>query len=263
MTSLPQTNKSLGQHWLTDTPTLESIVELADVDNTDTVLEVGPGIGSLTEMLSKRAKNVVAVEFDKRFARSLLSKYGGTNVQVVEQDILRFDTSSLPANYKVVANIPYYLTSNLLRRLLESANPPQAMVLLMQKEVAQRIVAKPGSMSVLAVSVQFYCECSLGIVVPPELFTPPPKVDSQVLVLHLRPEPLFTDVDSDIFFRVVRAGFHSKRKKIKSSLLSDLGMGKERISQLLAQANISPDCRAQELSMQQWHALYKSYISFL
>ncbi len=225
----------------------------------DTVLEVGPGPGTLTAVLANHAGKVVAVEYDQTLALKLAARYGGTNVKVVPDDILQFDTSQLPAGYKVVANIPYYLTSNLLRVLLESANPPSSLTLLVQKEVAERIAAAPGKLSLLAVSVQFYCEVSLGEVVPAHLFTPPPKVDSQVIKLVYRHAPLFNDVDTTQFFRIVKAGFSERRKKLRSSLSGGLQMGKPEAEELLQKAGIDPNSRAQELSLEQWYALYNSY----
>ncbi|HLB40661.1 MAG TPA: 16S rRNA (adenine(1518)-N(6)/adenine(1519)-N(6))-dimethyltransferase RsmA, partial [Candidatus Babeliales bacterium] len=168
--------KSLGQHWLKDEPTLSYIANSANLSATDTVLEIGPGLGTLTRHLLDRAKEVMAVELDEALAQKLPSH---EKLQVVQADILKFDLTKLPPGYKVVANIPYYLTSNLLRVLAESDNSPILMVLLVQKEVAQRITAKPGQMSVLAVSIQLYYQPQLGKVVPAELFTPSPKVDSQ------------------------------------------------------------------------------------
>jgi 16S rRNA (adenine1518-N6/adenine1519-N6)-dimethyltransferase len=255
MSDLPFAKKRLGQHWLSDTSTLEDIVEFADVTQNDTVLEVGPGVGTLTAHLAKRAGKVVAVEFDDELSGPLAAKYANTNVQVIPDDILQFDTTQLPAGYKVVANIPYYLTSNLLRVLLESKNPPASLTLLVQKEVAERIAAKPGQLSILAVSVQFYCDVHLGEVVPAHLFTPPPKVDSQVIRMDFRAQPLFPDVETDKFFKVMKAGFSEKRKKLRSSLSRGLAIDKEAAEILLHKANISPDKRAQELSIEDWYKL--------
>lgn len=256
MKDLPYANKTLGQHWLTDASALESICDLAELTKDDLVVEVGPGLGTLTEHLRKRAGKVVAVEYDEKLALELAAKYANTNVEVRSEDILRFDLTALPA-YKVVANIPYYLTSNLLRVLCESPNPPRSMTLLVQKEVAERVVAGPGAMSLLSVSVQFYCEASLGELVPAFLFTPPPKVDSQVLHLVYRQKPLFDDVDTAKFFRIVKAGFSERRKKLRSSLSGGLKMDKSEAETYLQKAGISPDKRAQELTLKNWYDLYK------
>ncbi|MBI3624373.1 ribosomal RNA small subunit methyltransferase A, partial [Candidatus Saccharibacteria bacterium] len=158
--------KALGQHWLQDQTSLEAMCTAAEVESTDTVLEIGPGLGALTELLVSKAKRVVAVEFDQHLATQLPQQVKTGNLEVVHQDILRFDLSSLPSDYKVVANIPYYLTSHLLRVLSESPNPPRLMALLVQKEVAQRVCAQPGAMSLLSVSVQFYYQAKLGRLVP-------------------------------------------------------------------------------------------------
>lgn len=256
---MPSTKKSLGQHWLHDTDSLDAIVAAAHVQPTDTVLEIGPGPGTLTEKLVQQASQVVAVEFDTDLAQELPMRVPANNLRVVHQDILQFDLTSLPPNYKVVANIPYYLTSNLLRVLCESANHFSNAAILIQKEVAERVCAGPGSMSMLSVSVQFYCEARLGAVVPAELFTPPPKVDSQVLELTFRQQPLFPDVDTRTFFRVVKAGFAQRRKTLLNSLSGGLQLDRAATEALLAQADILPTVRAQALSLDQWYELYKAY----
>jgi 16S rRNA (adenine1518-N6/adenine1519-N6)-dimethyltransferase len=256
MSSIPK--KSLGQHWLHDAEALNAICDEADVNANDTVLEIGPGLGTLTSLLTKRAKAVVAVEFDKELARSLPGQVTASNLSTVHQDILRFDLTTLPPGYKVVANIPYYLTSNLIRNLSESVNPPSVAVLLVQKEVAQRVAAEPGGMSLLSVSAQFYWEASVGRVVAAELFTPPPKVDSQILILKKRLQPLFPGVDIQSFFRLVKAGFASRRKTLLNSLSGGLRISKDEAGELLKSADILPNLRAQSLSLPQWHKLYES-----
>jgi 16S rRNA (adenine1518-N6/adenine1519-N6)-dimethyltransferase len=249
--------KSLGQHWLYDGTTLDAICDSADVTAHDTVLEVGPGLGTLTKKLVQRAKHVTAVEFDRILATSLPDNVKSDKLTVVGEDILKFDLTTLPAGYKVVANIPYYLTSNLIRILCESANPFSTAVILIQKEVAERVAARPGQMSLLSVSAQFYCDVSLGIEVPAELFTPPPKVDSQVLVLKYRQEPLYEDVDTKLFFRVVKAGFSQKRKTLVNSLSAGLAISKDEARQMLGSADIAENTRAQALSLDDWYALYE------
>lgn len=256
---MPSTKKSLGQHWLEDAESLDAIVDAADVQPSDTVLEIGPGPGTLTQKLVQHVAQVVAVEFDADLARDLPKRVPASNLQVVQQDILHFDLTSLPPNYKVVANIPYYLTSNLLRVLCESSNHFSKAAILIQKEVAQRVCAAPGAMSLLSVSVQFYCEARLGILVPAALFTPPPKVDSQVLELTFREQPLFTGVDTRVFFRVVKAGFAQRRKTLLNSLSGGLQLDRAETEALLQQANIIPTVRAQALNVQQWYDLYQAY----
>lgn len=253
--------KSLGQHWLTDEASLDAMLEAADIGLEDTVLEIGPGLGSLTEELVAAAKRLIAVEFDEALARKLPERVPAANLTVVQSDILSFDLTSLPPDYKVVANIPYYLTSNLLRVLCESPNHFSKAAILIQKEVAERVCAQPGGMSLLSVSVQYYCQASLGLVVPARLFTPPPKVDSQILKLTYRREPLFPGVNSKIFFRLVRAGFSQRRKTLLNSLSAGLQLDRQATAELLTAAGIVPSQRAQMLSLDQWHDLYNSYIS--
>lgn len=256
MGNLPFAKKSLGQHWLYDFASLSAMCDAVDVKDGDTVLEIGPGLGTLTELLVERADKVVAVEFDEALARDLPKRVPESNLQVVCQDIMSFDLTSLPADYKLVANIPYYLTSNLIRTLSESTNRPTNVALLVQKEVAQRVTAGPGDMSLLSVTAQFYWETSKDLLVPAKLFTPPPKVDSQILVLKRREEPLF-DIDAKAFFRLVKAGFSNRRKTLLNSLSAGLQLDKPTTNQLLESAQIKPTARPQELSLEQWYELFK------
>ena len=246
--------KSLGQHWLSDEGMLDAIVNAAELSDDDTVLEVGPGLGTLTTKLVGSANEVVAVEFDEDLAHDLPTRVSAENLKVVHEDILEFDLESLPAGYKVVANIPYYLTSHLIRRLLEATNQPSLMVLLVQKEVAERIVAEPGQMSVLAVASQHFADTSLGIVVPAEYFDPPPKVDSQVVILrpHTRPE-----VDEVAFFKLIKAGFGEKRKKLANSLSGRTELSKDIVIEVLQDAGLEDTARAQELSLEQWYDVFE------
>lgn len=249
--------KSLGQHWLSDITALNAMCEAADINPEDTVLEIGPGQGTLTRQLLKRAGHVVAVEFDKILAVNLPEKVGNKDkLSVVTEDILRFDLTQLPPNYKVVANIPYYLTSHLLRLLSESTNPPAIAALLVQKEVAERVTASAGGMSILSVITQFNWNVSTGIIVPARLFTPPPKIDSQILILEWRKRQLFPDVKTKQFFRLVKAGFSNRRKTLENSLAGGLRIKKEIVRSLLQSANVTPTARAQELTLRQWHQIY-------
>lgn len=261
MQDIPYAKKSLGQHWLHDEASLMAMVETAEIDPDDTVLEIGPGLGTLTAKLVKRAKQVIAVEFDADLARKLPIRVPADNLEVVQQDILRFDLTTLPPGYKVAANIPYYLTSNLLRVLCESSNPFSKAALLVQKEVAERVGAKPGDMSLLSVSVQFYCEAGLDALVPAKLFTPPPKVDSQILKLTYRQQPLFDDVDPKQFFRIVKAGFSQRRKTILNALSAGLHLSREQTAALLEAADIASTTRAQNLTLEDWYALYDTHRS--
>lgn len=249
-TKMPK--KELGQHWLRDREILAAIADDANLSKDDTVLEIGPGLGTLTSELLRQAGKVIAVEFDRDLAHKLPGQFPGTSLEVVNGDILSFDLTKLPKGYKVVANVPYYITSKIVRALMTSTNRPSAAVLLVQKEVAERIVAGPGDMSILAIAAQVYAEASLGVEVPKEYFTPPPKVDSQVVILETRPFPLVAPEDEKNFFRLVKAGFSAKRKKLRSSLAGGLALDKQAVEALLAAAGISPDARAEDLTIEDW-----------
>lgn len=254
----PLPKKSLGQHWLNDELSLEAMCMAADVQQDDTVLEIGPGLGTLTKILIGRVQHVVAVEFDRMLALGLPIRVPATNLTVTESDILKFDFGSLPPDYKIVANIPYYLTSNLVRVISETTNRPTKVALLVQKEVAQRLAAPAGKMSLLSVSAQFYWEVQLHDEVPAELFMPPPKVDSQIVSFTRRAAPLFPNIDEKRFFRLVKAGYSQKRKTLVNSLSAGLAIGKDEARHMLDAAGISPATRAQMLSLDDWYRLYKA-----
>lgn len=252
--------KSLGQHWLHDRDVLSHIADMAELSDDDTVLEIGPGLGTLTSELLRRAGNVIAVEFDPDLARKLPGQFPGKDLRVVNEDILTFDLSQLPAGYKVVANVPYYITSKIIQMLMTATNKPAIAVLLIQKEVAERLAAEPGDMSILAVSAQVYAEATLGDIVSAELFTPPPKVDSRVVVLTTRERPLVAADQERVFFRIVKAGFSAKRKKLRSSLSGGLGITKADAESLLMRAGISPDSRAEDLTIADWLRLVSLHL---
>ena len=249
--------KSLGQHWLKDPEILADIAEAAELTGDDVVLEIGPGLGTLTSRLLARANSATAVEFDADLARKLPGQFPGKKLTVVNQDILQFDLNQLPKNYKVVANVPYYITSKIVEKLMTAENKPSIAVLLVQKEVAERIAAEAGNMSVLSVSVQIFAEAELDIEVSRQFFTPSPKVDSQVVVLRTRDNPLIASEDQRDFFRIVKAGFSAKRKKLRSSLSGGLGIDKSVAEELLKNAGISPDARAEDLAIEDWQRLLK------
>lgn len=259
MASARGPKKELGQHWLRDPEILAEIAEVAELGRGDVVLEIGPGLGTLTSRLLARAGRVVAVEFDRDLVRKLPGQFPGKNLEVINEDILQFDLNQLPKGYKVVANVPYYITSKIVEKLMTAENKPSLAVLLVQKEVAQRIAAEPGEMSILAVSVQAFAEAELDIEVPRQFFTPPPKVDSQVVVLRTRTEPLVDPRDHKDFFRIVKAGFSAKRKKLRSSLSGGLGVSKATTEQLLKKADISPDVRAEDLAIDDWQRLLSEW----
>lgn len=256
-----QPKQQLGQHWLKSRDILDTIVSEAGVQSGDVVLEIGPGLGTLTQVLINRDAAVTAIEFDEFLATSLASRVSDPKnlLDIKHQDILRFNLNILPAGYKIVANIPYYLTSALIRILCDTDNPPSKAALLMQKEVAERIVVSPGQMSILSVITQMYYEVSLGIIVPAKFFTPPPKVDSRVLVLARRSKPLFGNQDPRTLFRLVKAGFSNRRKKLRNSLVGGMQIDKDEINKLLQKAGIGGELRAQNLSLQDWLKLEKAW----
>jgi 16S rRNA (adenine1518-N6/adenine1519-N6)-dimethyltransferase len=257
--------KAIGQHWLNDEVALKAIVDAAEVVSGESLFEIGPGQGVLTDELLARGAKVTALELDNELVKNLFLRYAiaedrntENRVRILEGDIRTFDLRQLPVGYKIVANIPYYLTSNLVRLLGETSNKPERAVLLVQKEVAERICAKPGQMSVLSVVAQWYFRCSLGVLVPAKSFTPPPKVDSQVVILRTRQEPLVKPEKEKAFFRMVKAGFSAKRKKLRSSLAGGLGISKREVEELLANTKISPDARAEDLAIGDWLRLLNS-----
>lgn len=250
---LYEPKKSLGQHWLHDPLILGEIARAAELQETDTVLEVGPGLGTLTAELSRQAGAVIAVELDEALATGLqqeLVRQNIANVTVTIADILRFDLTTLPVGYKIVANIPYYLTSHLLRILTETTNKPSAVVLLMQKEVAERVSAVPGDMSILSVAVQLAYSASLGVIVPAHLFTPPPKVDSQVLILKSHNK--YADIDGKQVMRLVKIGFAAKRKLLTNTLSAGYRIPKAHAADMMNRSSIHFDRRAEELAIDDW-----------
>jgi len=195
------------------------------------------------------------VEFDRELAKKLPGQFPGKNLKVENADILSFDLTQMPLGYKVVANVPYYITSKIVQTLSTTSNPASVAVLLVQKEVAERLAAKQGEMSILALSAQIFWEISLGPVVGAEWFTPPPKVDSQVIIMSRRQQPLVPLENQKVFFRAVKAGFSSKRKKMRSSLAGGLGISKPEAEELMKKSKISPDIRAQDLTINDWITL--------
>lgn len=239
--------KSLGQNFLTDPKILKKIVDAAEVNSTDTLIEVGPGTGNMTEILAARCGRVIAVEKDRRLIESLRLNFNGVNVEVIEDDVLNFNPRSvLRGGYKIVANIPYYITSHFLRVVLEQWPRPEIMVLVVQKEVAQRIMAKPPHMNLLALSVQYYSKPKIIDTIKRGSFRPIPKVDSSILrldIIQKRPE---------IDFNLVRLGFRGKRKKLLSVLSKEMGIEKDILIKIFEKAVIDINARAENLSIQDW-----------
>ena len=228
------------------------VADCAELTTDDTVLEIGPGLGTLTSELLRRSKKVVAVEFDGELARKLPAQFPGKNLEVITSDILSFDLSILPKDYVVVANVPYYITSKIVQMLMTATNKPRIAVLLVQKEVAERLAAEPGDMSILGLSAQLFADVTLGDVIKAEKFTPPPKVDSQVVILQTRQTPFLTDIDEKDLFRIVRAGFSAKRKKLRSSLAGGLNISRDEAEEAIVKAGIDPNIRAEALDLEAW-----------
>jgi 16S rRNA (adenine1518-N6/adenine1519-N6)-dimethyltransferase len=251
--------KNLGQHFLIDESALDTILDTARVSKHDNVVEVGPGMGILTRELLKRAREVTAIELDKGMIQVLKTacmKY--KNLRIENKDVLKFNPNEL-GQYKVVSNLPYYITAPTIRHFLEAQNKPTEMILMVQKEVAERVCAKPGRMSTLAVSVQFYGAPSKIAVVPRTSFFPTPQVDSAIIKINVYKKQLY-DVDTQIFFRIVKAGFGEKRKQLINSLSGGLMLNKETIEKILEKANVGTELRAEALSLDDWHNIYKSYL---
>ena len=251
--------QSLGQNFLADDNLLARIVDAAEVEKGDSVLEIGPGLGSLTHHLARRAGRVVAVELDDRFIpilQSEMTRYD--NVTLVHGDILEQDPAGWfgDAPYKVVANVPYYITGAILRHLLEGAGKPEIVVLTVQKEVAERITADPGEMGLLAVSVRLYGKAEKLDTIKAGAFWPRPEVDSAILRVDLQEGPRLPPAEEEAFFRIARAGFSQRRKQLQKNLRS-LGYHRKEIMALLAEAGVDGRRRAETLSLAEWLAVYR------
>ncbi|MBI5667585.1 MAG: 16S rRNA (adenine(1518)-N(6)/adenine(1519)-N(6))-dimethyltransferase RsmA [Chloroflexi bacterium] len=254
--------KSLGQNFLHDPNTLEKIITTAELMPDDVVLEIGAGTGLLTERLAQAVRRVVAVEVDERL-KPILDQVIAPfpNVTVIYQDFLTVNVADLfkPEPYIVVANVPYYITSAILRHLLETDHRPQRLVLTVQEEVAERLVAQPDDMSILSVSVQFYGRPQIATRLNRAVFWPRPDVDSAVVRIDTYDQPPVDVPDEKTFFRVVRAGFGQKRKQLKNSISAGLGLKAEDAAALLVSAGIEPRRRAETLALAEWAALARAY----
>src|SRR4030065_1722582 len=247
--------KSLGQNFLLDESVLSQIVETAHISPQEDVLEIGAGLGNLTRHLAICARSVVAVELDHKLIPPLIQVVGGyPNVQVVEGDILALDPVQLVshADYLVVANIPYYITSALIRHLFESSLAPRRLILTVQREVARRICALPGDMSLLALSVQVYGHPEIIFQIPASAFYPPPNVDSAVLRIDLFSDPLIPSPDLDAFFQLIKAGFSQRRKTLRNALSGGLRLPPTRVESMLINAQIDPMRRAENPDLAEW-----------
>ena len=269
--------KGLGQNFLVDPAHRARIIAAAELTRDDTVLEIGPGPGVLTELIAEQAGRVIAVELDDRLIPLLRNRFANqSHVSIVHADILKVDVGELMTKdegrrtdtgasrvfgrssfvgYKVIANLPYYLTSAVIRQLLESTPPPERLVLTVQREVAERMVAAPPEMSLLALGVQFYCTGQIVEKIPAGAFHPVPKVDSAVVRLDRRPEPAAPGVTSEAFFRVAKAGFSQPRKQLRNSLAAGLRIAPAAAEAWLTAAGIDPQRRAETLTLSEWGAL--------
>ncbi len=251
-------DKSLGQNFLQDESALENIALAADIQAEDTVLEIGPGLGSLTRYLAVSARQVTAIELDMELLpplKATLAPY--KNVRVVHGDILKTPISQLinTPDYLVVANIPYYITSAVIRHLLESEVKPRRVILTIQKEVAERICASAGDLSLLALSVQVYGKPNIAAKIPASAFHPAPKVDSAILRIDIYKEPLVPQETLKTFFKFTKAGFGQKRKTLRNSLASGLQISTKESEALLASCGIDFMRRAETLSIEEWQRL--------
>ncbi len=254
-------SKRLGQNFLVDENILRKIVKTAEIKKEDEILEIGAGIGNLTKKLAKRAKKVFAIEKDKRMIEILKKELKEfDNVEIIEGDIreLLKPLSEKLRDYKIVANIPYYLTSRLLRKIFELEKKPKLIVLMVQKEVAQRIIAQPPKMNLLAISVQFFAKPKIVHYVSKNCFFPKPKVDSAIIKI-LPQKPLLRE--KDLFFKIVKAGFLHPRKKILKNFEKGLKLKKEKVRFWLESCNIEEERRAESLSIKDWICLTKKFIS--
>jgi 16S rRNA (adenine1518-N6/adenine1519-N6)-dimethyltransferase len=251
-------HKGLGQNFLQNSAALEMIVSAAAIQPEDTVLEIGPGLGSLTRYLAASAREVIAVELDRHLLpplKAILAPY--PNVRLIQGDILKLSPTDLirEQDYLVAANIPYYITSAVIRHLLESDRRPRRIVLTIQKEVAQRICEKPGDMSLMALSVQVYGRPHIAAYIPAGAFYPAPSVDSAVLVIEIYPTPLIPAEHLEAFFKLTKAGFSQKRKTLRNSLSSGLSISPASAAGRLERAGIDPQRRAETLSIEEGQRL--------
>jgi 16S rRNA (adenine1518-N6/adenine1519-N6)-dimethyltransferase len=259
-------HKGLGQNFLVDHKALRKIVDYAGLSKEDTVLEIGAGLGSLTRMLAKGAGRVVAVEIDHHLVpilEEVMSPFN--NVKVVEGDILELNPVDLMGDkpFIVVANIPYFITSAIIRHLLSSAVKPTRIVLTMQKEVAERICAQAGDLSLLALSVQVFGTPKIGVSIPASAFFPPPKVDSATLRVEIYDQPLISGKQLDMFFTLAKIGFSQKRKMLRNTISAGLHCTPPEAEALLKSAGIDPTRRAQTLDLVEWKTLVGEYESWL
>lgn len=256
--------KSLGQHFLTSTKALSQIVDAGDMGADDLVLEIGPGKGVLTERILQKGATVIAIEKDRDLIPLLQEKFAESitsgKLTLINLDILKFDPLTLPQkSYKLIANIPYYITGAIIEQFLSTAHQPERMVLLMQREVAERIVARDAKQSILSVAVGAYGNASIVGRVPPGAFVPPPTVESAILLIQDINRTFFTDCDEKIFFSVMKAVFGKKRKQIGGSLGEYLD-SKDRAQQILTTIGMDPKARPETVTLMDWKKLSQAIV---
>lgn len=255
--------KSLGQNFLQDLSIVKKIIQSADLHPDDAVLEVGPGEGIMTRELVKYARRVIAVEIDEKLVELLRRRFkNAPGVKIVLGDILKINLPDLikpHPSYKVIANLPYYITSAIIRLFLESPTPPDEMILMVQKEVAKRIVAAPGEMSLLAVSIQYYAKPEIIFEVSRGAFSPIPEVDSAVIKISNIAALRHSASGTKKFFQVARAGFSAKRKTLLNNLANSFHLEKKEVEKKLISMGINPKARAQELKIGDWKKLSKLF----
>ena len=261
-----QPRKSLGQNFLTDDGMARRIVAAADIQPDDLVIEVGPGLGALTTLLARGAREVIAIELDQTLIpplEQILVQADIRNVRIVHGDALTVDYHALCAGrpVRIVANLPYYITSHFIRTVMESGIEWRSQVLTVQLEVGQRAIARPPEMSLLAVSLQFYGTPELLFQIPPSAFYPQPGIDSATL--RIVPNPLSKEVDPVQFFRWVRAGFSQPRKQIRNTIASQLGISKGVTEDILLKSGITPTRRAETLTLHEWLQLTKTGVFYV
>lgn len=260
--------RTKGQNFLINEKIYNDIVTAAEIKITDTILEVGPGLGFLTAKLAHKAKRVIAVELDDQLAHYLqtgIDSQAIENVEIINEDILKFNLGAHIAateNYKIVANLPYNISSVFLRLFLSGIHRPESLVLMLQQEVAKRITASAPEMSILAVAVQYYAVPEIIKIVKSGNFWPEPKVDSALVKFQLRPKKYLEERDK-LFFRLVKAGFSAKRKMLKNNLASGLKKDPVAINFVLKRCGINPQARAEELTLIDWQKLFAALAPFM
>lgn len=253
-------SKALGQHFLHDQKIVHRIAELAGLGHGDLVVEIGPGLGVLTRALAARAGRVIAIELDARLAEYLRRQFAGTNVEIVHDDALAVDYAELTGGqpYQVVANLPYSVATAIIERLLAGEHPPARLVVMVQREVAERLAARPPDMALLSVAAQFYATPRIAFRIGTGAFVPPPKVESAVIVLERRAETPLPREEHAPFFQMVRAGFAQRRKQLANALAAGLGLPKQTVEAALVAAGIDPGRRAETLSLEEWVNVYQA-----